>query len=201
MAILKNLDVQHYDNIEKGWYLAYYYKMHSEKEDLVSNYLLSFKNGTEPITSKWIEIATSFFTGKLNPDLIIRVLKSEETHCSNSSSLDKLGAAISKCENAIYSCKSLYKIRQTQPLKFLNKHDRFREVNEVYRFIPPKNGLMKILLLDDISTTGTTINEISRAIESEIKDFKLFLFVLGKTYDSYVDNNEDNNQILQLLNA
>jgi hypothetical protein len=199
MAILKILEESHYSFLTKGWYLSYYYTTHGGNQDIVSRNLLHFKDGIEPYTNQWIKIVSSCFTGKFQPDIILRVLASEEIQCGNSTSLDKLGREISKKVNKPYLNSSLYKTRATKPLKYLKKDERFAEINGVYRFKKPDRQIQSILLLDDIVTSGTTIVEIKRAIKSEIGDFNLYLFVLGKTFDSWRDVNADNCELQKLF--
>lgn len=194
MAVLKKIDTANYSNIKTGWYLAYYHSTKEQVNDPVSQYLLDFKRNIEPITSKWIRLASSFFKDKFKPDLIIRVLASSETIWVNGSSIDKLGHALDIKNISKYRPRTLYKIRTTRPLKVLNKHEREEEVKEVYRFVKPDFQVKSVLLLDDILTSGTTINEIKRAISVEIADIDLYLFVMGKTYDSWRDQSGDNSE-------
>ena len=201
MAILKLLDSSHYGNIKKGWFLSYYFTTKCGIDDDVSKYLLRFKDGTEPYTSKWIEIATSFFKKESSFDLILRVLSSEETQCINSKSLDKLALEISKNTGGQYLSSCLYKTRPTKPMKFLNRNERFEEIHQVYRFLSPNKKPQNILLLDDIITSGTTITEIKRAIDAEIENSNIYLFVLGKTYDSWNDKEAENSEIQKLFDS
>jgi hypothetical protein len=198
MPVLKQLG-RRYNYLTRGFYLAYYFKSHHPSVDNVSHYLLDFKDGREPITSRWIEIASDEIRGELNPDLILRVLESEETEVSNHSPLDRLGNSLSESLDTPYRGRCLYKTRTTRPLKYLNKQERFDEINEVYRYRDEIEDARDILLIDDIVTSGTTIREIKRAISNEIGNFNLYLFVLGKTYDDYVDNDADNTELSGLL--
>lgn len=198
MPVLKHLG-RRYNYLTQGYFLAYYFKSHHPNVDNVSHYLLNFKDGREPITSRWIEIASNEIYGELNPDLILRVLESEETEVSNHSPLDRLGDSLSDTLEAPYIGRCLYKTRTTRPLKFLNKQERFDEINGVYRYRDETEDTQSILLIDDIITSGTTIKEIKRAISTEIGDFNLYLFVLGKTYDDYTDDNPDNTELEGLL--
>ena len=199
MSILKQLEHTSYPSIKEGYFLSYYFKFHSDKKDYVSQYLLDFKNGVEPITCSWIEIAINNFPGHINYDLILRVLSSNETQLLGNNPLDKLGIGISEMKGCKYIPKSLYKVRGTMSLASLNKAEREKEINNVYRFTPPLIGVKNILLLDNNITTGTTLNEIKRAIRNEIGTFNLYLFVLGKTYDEWKDTHSDNSLIQRSL--
>lgn len=199
MSILKQLDHTSYPSLKEGYFLSYYFKFHSDRKDYVSQYLLDFKKGVEPITCSWLEIAINNFPGHINYDLILRVLSSNETQLPGNNPLDKLGIGISEMKGCQYIPKCLYKVRETMPLASLNKVEREKVINNVYRFIPPLTGIKNILLLDNNITTGTTLNEIKRAIQNEIGSFNLYLFVLGKTYDEWKDTHPDNSLIQRSL--
>ena len=199
MALLKTL-TEKYGNFTKGYFISYYFKLHHELFDYVSNSLLGFKNGREPITRIWIDLSSRLLRDAINVDFIIRVLDSRETEISGHSSLDRLGKGLSRTLNIPYRGNSLFKTRITQPLKGLHKTERYEEIHMVYRYRNNNPTANNILLIDDIITSGTTIREIKRAISNEIGDFNLFLFVLGKTYDSWTDENQNNDDVYQALN-
>jgi hypothetical protein len=52
------------------------------------------------------------------------------------------------------------------------------------------------LLIDDIVTCGSTIIEVNRVIKSVLRSCKLFFFTIGKTFDSWKDENANNYSIL-----
>jgi orotate phosphoribosyltransferase-like protein len=195
MGIVKQIDNPRHYGLDAGYYLSYYFKAHSDKEDFTSQKLLAFKDGLEPWTSKWIAIARNLNWSKFHCDLIIRVLNSEETGVTSSTSLDRLGVELSGKGIAAYVPSCLYKIRPTRPLKFLKREERFDEINEVYRYKQTSEKCSSILLLDDILTTGTSIREIRRAVEQVNGPTYLALFVLGKTYDSWHDGDVSNTEI------
>ena len=69
-------------------------------------------------------------------------------------------------KNLQYQCNLLYKIKDTLPQSKLDKEKRSQNIRGAYYI---KNGQMiqnkKVLLLDDIYTTGNTVNECSKMLK------------------------------------
>jgi hypothetical protein len=192
--ILKFLDRTKFNMIEMGYFIAYYHKAVDGEQDLISRILLCFKDDEEPETSEWISMVILAFPSNYKPDIILRTLRSSETSASSSSSLDRLGRAIAQKIGSRYEPSYLSKIRTTRPFHFMKtKQERFDEIHGVYRY----NGqrVKNILLIDDIITTSTTITEIKRSIIASIGEVNLRVFVLGKTFDSWIDGMGDNSEI------
>jgi len=178
----------HYSFLSGAYHLAYYFPRNHGNPDKVSDYILSFKDNKEPYTSKWIALATREIKNNISSiDLVVRVLSSTELTATGSTSLDRLGATVSKYTNSKYEKTALRKTRHTQSLKFLSKADRQREINGSYVFNMPSSifsNTPKILLIDDIVTSGTTIREVNRAIKEKLPNCSLFFFTIGKTHSS-----------------
>jgi len=72
---------------------------------------------------------------------------------------------ISKCFDIQYNDRDLLKNKDTQPQSILSKELRKENVKDVY-IIKNKEKLIdkKVLLVDDIFTTGSTVNECSKIL-------------------------------------
>ena len=70
----------------------------------------------------------------------------------------------------------LYKNKNIIEQSKLNKEDRQKNIQGVYKLIDKKKlKNKKILLIDDIYTTGSTVNECSRTLrQAEIKEIGVF---------------------------
>jgi len=184
-----------------AYHLAYYFPRKQGNSDAVSEYILHFKDNKEPFTTKWIALATREVSANIkNINIVVRVLGSTELTASGYSSLDKLGASIAKHTNSVYVKSALNKKRQTRPLKFLSRVERQQELNGLYTFKKPTNissNNPNILLIDDIVTSGTTLNEVNRAIKAVLPKCRLFFFSIGKTYDNWRDGEVTNSTILK----
>jgi len=198
------LDISNRFNFLAGAYhLAYYFPRNHGGNDDVSEHILHFKDNVEPWTGKWISIASDELNSAIPAiDIVIRVLGSTERSASGNTSLDKLARSLAKRKNAIYAQNSLTKTRSTRALKYLSRAERQQELNGLYRFTRPKQ-LKKnnpvILLIDDIITSGTTIKEVNRAVKTILPGCNLYVFSVGKTYDSWNDKDVNNDNILRKL--
>jgi len=182
-----------YSFLSGAYHLAYYFPRIHGNPDTVSDYILNFKDNEEPNTSKWIALATREIKDNItNIDLIVRVLSSAELTATGGTSLDKLGDTIAKYSNSNYDNSALKKTRHTQSLKFLSKTERQREINGAYIFNKPSSissNSPRILLIDDIVTSGTTIREVNRAIKAVLPNCSLYFFTIGKTHRASDVNN------------
>ncbi len=72
---------------------------------------------------------------------------------------------------------SLFRIRKTKPQKELNDKERNNNIENAFQ--SPSNGVKykNIVLVDDIYTTGTTINECAKVMKSAGADNIYFLVV------------------------
>ena len=70
-------------------------------------------------------------------------------------------------------------------MKYLNRAQRIAELEGVYELQnePDLNKKM-ILIVDDITTTGTTLEVIAELIKGKYPRARVFGFVLAKTFDS-----------------
>ena len=72
---------------------------------------------------------------------------------------------ILECENLL--CETIVKIRETEPQEKLSKTDRKTNLVGSYR-LAPKSDVKgkKVLLIDDVKTTGATINECAKVLKN-----------------------------------
>lgn len=83
-------------------------------------------------------------------------------------------------KNLKYTSKVLYKIKDTIPQSILDKEKRTENIKGAYYI---KNGQIlknkKILLIDDIFTTGSTVNECSKILK-QVGAKEIGIFTLAK---------------------
>ena len=69
-------------------------------------------------------------------------------------------------KNLVYDGKSLQKIKDTKMQSSLDKTERRKNIKNAYKVInQQKIKDKKIILLDDIYTTGSTVNECSKVLK------------------------------------
>ena len=70
------------------------------------------------------------------------------------------------CKSLVYDGKSLKKIKDTKMQSSLNKTERRKNIKNAYKVVnQQKIKDKKIILLDDIYTTGATANECSKVLK------------------------------------
>jgi len=147
--------------------------------------LLNFKKGYETSIQRWWNFIDSHFNvvfKDMKVDYIVRALSSRETHHSTYNGLDLLGELLAKRFNAEYVNDILFK-PVTEQLKFAGGiYNREAILRGKYNADLSKLEKGKtFLVIDDVSTTGTTFNEIKRAILKEDSQAKVEGFALVKT--------------------
>ena len=93
---------------------------------------------------------------------------------------DILAKYLSKKINIPY-IKPLIKIKDTKPLARLNPLERFLEINGAFQIEDKIINLdyKKILLIDDILTTGTTAVEIAKVLKERFSHIKIYFLALA----------------------
>ncbi len=170
-------------DIKRVYHLAYYQAPRYGFQDGISKYLQEFRAGREPLTSRWIALAVSGICKTISFDIIVRALHSKETTVGGKSPLDSLCQAIAKESGATYAPERLHKTRDTKPVGSLGaKAARQQELVDIYQF--NDSGLSescKILIVDDLVTTGSTLEAIAGAIRKTLPKAEINCFVLGRT--------------------
>ncbi len=189
IAVLENKG----SNIQ-GYYLCYYIPSKNDKT-VLSNLLIDFKgNSNIDIVKEVCKWACNELSNKeIKITTIIRALSSIEIEADRETSLDALGNSLAICLNANYRPEILKKNRYTYPLKKIDIEKRSKEIENVYYtdYTFSKND--SILIIDDIYTTGTTINEIIRALRSKNPEMAICYFTVGKT-----SFQNDKNEVISL---
>lgn len=104
--------------------------------------------------------------------------KRQKTRGYNQSEL--LAKEIAYNANLVLEKESLYKIKDIVEQSKLNKENRLKNIQGVYELVnKEKLNKKKILLIDDIYTTGSTVNECSKVLR-EAKPKKIGVLTLAK---------------------
>ncbi len=183
--------------------LAYY-------RDEVGQELLMFKKENSTAIYRWLHYVEQNFDEifkDIKVDYIVRALGSSETSNTNQNTpLDLMGILLAKKFNAKYVTNILTKERTPQ-LKFAgNQYNRKQILDHKYNC--DLNNLDKdatYLIIDDVSTTGTTFNEIIRAINEAsnnkaiLNTFSLVQTLWNRDYTS--DKQNYNSKFYKQLTA
>ena len=193
------------ENEVTGFYLSHYFPSSRGVQDNLSKRLLEFKDNQKDSVQRFTNISISKLKSKIdNLDIIIRALGSSEIKATANTSLDFLCSGIASSYGCTYSPESLWKTRTTDQLKDLGRRSkRLEEINGVYSFHteePASDISLKVLLVDDVSTTGSTVQEISRAIRAEKPHAQIYFFSLSKTSSRTNETIFFNSRILREMN-
>ncbi len=94
-----------------------------------------------------------------------------------------IAARLSKKLNIPYNSKTLIRVKDTRPQKKLNDIQRKKNVEKAFKIDRNIVKSNKVLLVDDIYTTGTTIDECSRVLlEAGAKDIYFVCMSIGTGY-------------------
>lgn len=177
------MNSEYIEGLENYWYLYYYFKRGSTN-DYLSLRLEDLKEDKEQAIKIFSALCklSSLNSQGVKFDYVTRVLGSNELKAGPGSRVAPLAKGIAACVGAEYISKLLIKTKKTRSFKILNKADRIKEIKGVYAIGTPYNLDNKnILVVDDITTTGTTFTEIARAIKEKYPTAKVYGFSLGRT--------------------
>lgn len=172
-----------FPNLDGAWHLVHYLP-YTHGRDALSRALVAFKNGVR--VDAWSEsMVKNVPSINYNVDVIVRVLSSSETSASSNTPIDTVGVNLAKVLQAQYLPNTLLKTRPTKPLHTLgSKNARQDELRGVY-FVNPALNLINdgdsIMIIDDILTTGTTIEFIAEELKKKYPCSKLYAVGLGHT--------------------
>lgn len=173
-----------------SWYShSYITTQHRKFYDEISAKIISFKCGEVSAVDFFLNVVKGAFANRgLAFDYVIRALSSEELTASDGQPMDKVGELIASLTNSIYRndliCKS-HVIPQFITLKTLQERERV--IRNVYSATQELNiDKKRVLIIDDVITTGTTLLEIRRSLHSPINTISFNSYCLAKS--SHNDN-------------
>jgi hypothetical protein len=195
--------VKRYPGVELLYHIAYYHAARVGYQDIVSRSLHDFKDGCEPQAARWIALAAPRVCGNLKFDVVIRSLGAGELKASPATPLDRLCQAIAGGSGAVYEPSRLKKEKLVRAMTSLGGRAlRQKELEGVYRF--EGSGLARdarILVVDDIATTGATLEAVSRAITGALPGAVVACFVLARVEAQLQNRHLDPNYFLKGVQA
>ncbi|MBN8650625.1 MAG: hypothetical protein J0L67_04325 [Cytophagales bacterium] len=168
---------------QSHYYLCHY-KSKAAGSDRLSQSLLRFKSGCDVDVEAWCSCAVEELKKLSLPEntLVLRVLSSSEVTTQEVTGLDRLGARLQQELKVHYQPALLSKTRTTRPVKQLSRAERSTELADAYLFNTPYNIELEwstVLVLDDILTTGATLQAITKAIRQKLPKIQVLGFTLA----------------------
>ena len=172
-----------FPELDGAYFFKYYIPANTGSQDDFSRLLLKFKDGdSNAIDSmtKYIE-SLSLKTNFQRKHIGMRVLGSNELKANRPNGTIPLDTILRLMPINLLGWGYLRKNRTTQPLKNAGgKDSRMALLKNVYTY-RSKKKFSSILIIDDVITTGTTINEITRAIKKTDPNIKIHFLAIAKT--------------------
>lgn len=175
--------------IDTVHHIAAYHPPRNGHQEPVSAAIEEFRKGRSRAVRRWTALVPLLAGTLHGHDIIIRALYCDETEICEASPLDRLCDAVAEVTGASYSPNRLTKVRTTQPLQGLGGHAAHgKELEEVFRFDPSGlRGPVRVLIVDDVISTGATLEAIAGAVHEALPEACVSAFVLGCT-ESAVQN-------------
>lgn len=156
--------------------------------DRLSKSLLSFKDGQSPHRKAWTDCATGELkkVDDLQGACILRALHHNEMQVRDHirHSLDHLGVKIAHAVSGSYQADCLAKIKEVPKLTTLSKAERMTALSQAYKFSIPDRLPKRLLIIDDIYTSGATTLAILSAVLKAVPSCDISIFTLAATdYD------------------
>lgn len=185
LRYLSNTDSQYHEaGLNEAYHIVYYIP----RDDVTNwtNRVLNFKNKTniadyKAITDLCVEAMKQ---EQLNFDYVIRVMGHNETTPLMNAKIREFVLAITKATGATYLPQLLNKYRKTRPLHTLpTLSERQEEMRGVF-FVKEETidlNERTILIIDDISTSCTTVAEMIKTIKARWPLAIFYLFCFART--------------------
>lgn len=189
-----------YDFLLGAWHLAYY-TPGNYPDGSLSRRMLNFKDWKKDHDQhksdviSWVNWSTEELKNlDVRFDYIVRALGSNEVSIVKNKALDALGAWLGKQLGASYLPELLLKSKLTKPLNSISlKCDRESELKGSYQLSNIAQDIdlngKNVLIIDDVTTSGTTLREITDQLTNKWPDVSCYSFCLGRTRR---DNNANN---------
>ena len=169
-------------NLTAAWYLYYYFRYPSG--DYLSHQLMDFKADLKPQIKTFAALSAEAISDTdWTFDYVTRVLGSKEITATMPNRVREIAISIAEKTHARYIPLLLKKTKKTKAFKGgLSKQQRIDEIAEVYEINEVHDLNDKsILIVDDISTTGTTFEVIAGVINAKYPRARIYGFCLAKT--------------------
>ena len=163
-----NFQTDNYEEDVSKNFLEHHYFF--KYENVIRELILALKFKEKPFVYKTI----AYFLKKMqksfeklkNYDIIIVIAISKKRNKERGYNQSELIAKeISKMIQVLMTTKVIYKIKNTVPQSTLNKEQREENIKDVYKVKNIKRlQNKKILIIDDIYTTGNTVNECAKVL-------------------------------------
>jgi superfamily I DNA/RNA helicase/predicted amidophosphoribosyltransferase len=184
--------------VEGDYFLVHRFPPLAPYCDAFTGFIQKFKDGEELQIKAWASLLNSQLTQAGCFDAVLRVLGHEETEASSDHPLNTLCEQVSTGLDIKFYPAALKKRKTSKSFsqEKLNKAERRSELEGNYVFdatgIPSSSN---ILLVDDVTTSGSTADVISKTIKTILPDAKITFIALGQTTNQEFSGYRDNKHL------
>ena len=167
-----------------AYFLDYYYPANQGSQNYFSKKLLDFKDGKSEGYNFFYNQIRKARTDLLGCDVGVRALSSGETNSNDNHNHPihrLLKSGLLKNDNVGHVLSKPV----TNQLKFAGSSANRKQIlDNTYSCKSSIKQYNSVLIVDDVITTGTTIEEIIRSIKAQKPTMKIIVFCLSKTYST-----------------
>lgn len=183
---------------EMAMAIAYYFPKNRNVPDDISDNIRKVKGGDQYLARAFGLYAAKMMDTSVKYDCVMRALSHNETNITGPrNALDCFAEMIAQTHSALYRRDLLHKKTTHLELSSLPRKERIDALTDNYYCTEMPYG--NILVVDDITTTGTTAKSISDTIFKANKHTKVSYLMIGKTWDqtgeSIVTYDDENDSI------
>lgn len=184
----------YFAGLSEAYHLVYYLPDGDDVTDWTTR-VLNFKRKSNIDDYNEITRLTTeaIHEAEIKFDFVTRILGHKELKAQNGAAIIDFAKAIAKETGALYIPQLLNKTRETTPLHFLGRAERQAEIEGVF-FVNTKFYDMNnksLLVVDDISTSCTTIAEMIKILKKQWPDINVYLLCLARTIHGNPNANEN----------
>lgn len=122
-------------------------------------------------------------------DVVVRNLAHDQTFATASDSILDFAKSVAKATGAHYCPSLIRKYKPTQALHFLNLQER-QNVSKGNFYVNEEtasklSSVNSVLIIDDITTTGTSIKAIAQVLKGRWPDIRIYALCLARTIHNH----------------
>lgn len=174
-------------DLTEAYYLVYYMSHGDDKTDWSTRVMkFKYKSDVDDYNIITETVCQALIKENLTFDIVVRVLGHSEVNAVNNVPIDDFAKEVSKVTKSQYIPNLMIKRRATEAFHNLNLNGRQNAAHNNYYVddeIVKRLSLnpRSVLIVDDITTSGTSLKEIARALKEKWPNVEVYSLCLART--------------------